>query len=158
MRRKKELKRVLGQDYDDFTVWKSMKWIGPFKIDSLLDNCLDEWHPWPPEANAVYLVSQKAWKTRPTGDCIPLYVGSNTGRSPRFRTRVGDLIADMFGFFAHSSGGQSLYNHCKQERINPKQLYIGWAGCSCMRCAENLLYDYLEPKLNKVRPSRCLDH
>ena len=158
MGRKNELKRLLGQDYEEFIAWKAAKWEGPFTIDSLLDNCLDDPHPSPPESNAVYLVSRKPWETRPGPDCIPLYVGSNTGKSPRFVARIGDLIADMFGFFHHSSGGQSLHSYCKKERLNPKRLYLGWVHCGCMRCAENYLYDDLKPELNLVRPQRCRDH
>ena len=140
-----------------------MKWIGPFRIDELLNRCFESSFPKPPEANGLYLISTKAWNGQPTKDCDPLYVGSNTGKSKRFRTRIGDLIADTFGFFgtetAHHSGGQTLYGYCQKENLNPKQLYIGWlAGCDCMRCVENDIYDELQPSLNKSRPTRCNEH
>ena len=140
-----------------------MKWIGPYTIDELLDSFLKPSHPRPSEDKGVYLVSENPWNGEPTCDCIPLYVGSNTGMSKRFRTRIGDLIADMFGFFGtetgHHSGGQTLYDYCKKNRLNPKKLYIGWVeNCSCVRCAENEVYAQLKPSLNKNRPTRCKEH
>src|SRR5207302_830702 len=51
-----------------------------------------------------------------------LYVGGNTGDSDRFITRVGDLIADMLGFWGeqtgHHSGGIRLWEYCHKNRIN----------------------------------------
>jgi len=113
-----------------------MKWTGPYTVDQLLDSFLAVSHPRPPEGKSVYLVSKDPWTNRPATDCSPLYAGSNTGRSMRFRTRVGALIADMFGFFGtetgHHSGGQTLHRYCKDKRVNPKELYIGWVkGCGC---------------------------
>ena len=140
---------------------RKMRWVGPLTIESLLDECLVK-PVWPPESGGVYLVSRGNWNVRPNEECFPLYVGSNTGKAPRFRTRVGDLVADMFGFFGstgHSSGGRSLHAYCCEEQVNPKRLYIGWAdNCSCLRCAENYIYDWLDPKLNKNRPPRCQNH
>jgi hypothetical protein len=140
-----------------------LKWVGPYTIDELLDSSFELSHPQPPESNGVYLVSKKAWKEQPTKDCIPLYVGSNTGISKRFRTRIGDLIADMFGFFGsetgHHSGGIALHRYCKSEQISPRKLYIGWAKeRNCVRCAENRIYDQLAPTLNRNRPTRCKEH
>ncbi len=140
-----------------------MEWIGPYSIDELLDSFLKPSFPIPPETNGVYLISKNTWNIQPTSDCIPLYVGSNTGKSKRFRTRIGDLIADMFAFFGddtgHHSGGQSLHNYCKRSHTNPKNLYIGWAEkCRCVRCVENKIYDQLKPRLNKNRPTRCKEH
>jgi len=142
---------------------RQMKWIGPYTIDELLDSCLAPSHPRPPESNGVYLISQNSWSGQPTQDCVPLYVGSNTGKSERFRTRIGDLIADMFGFFGdetgHHSGGQSLHRYCTENQLNPKKLYIGWVEkCACSRCTENKLYDQLHPLKNKSRPPRCKVH
>ena len=140
-----------------------MKWIGPYTIDELLGSFLKSSHPRPPESDGVYLVSMKTWNRYPTKECIPLYVGSNTGQSKRFRTRIGDLIADIFGFFGdetgHHSGGQTIHKYCKQKSLNPNELYVGWIeGCNCVRCAENKLYKELEPCLNKSRPTRCNKH
>jgi hypothetical protein len=141
-----------------------MKWKGPFKIAELLDNCLEDAFPKPPEENSVYVISKLKWDKEPCEDCIPLYVGSNTGRSKRFRTRVGDLIADMFGFFGtetgHHSGGITLHRWCGEQKLNPKELYIGWLEdySECIRCAENTLYSQLKPILNRNRPNRCTKH
>ena len=140
-----------------------MEWIGPFKIDELLNRCFDSSFPKPPEAKGVYLISKKAWNGQPTKNCHPLYVGSNTGKSKRLRTRIGDLIADMFGFFGtetgHHSGGQTLHGYCRKRNLNPKQLYIGWlGGCDCVRCLENDIYKQLGPSQNKRRPATCNEH
>lgn len=141
-----------------------MNWKGPVTISELLDRCLDSSFPKLPESNGVYLISRKTWDKQPTQDCIPLYVGSNTGKSNRFRTRVGDMIADMFGFFGmatgHHSGGQKLYKYCMEQQLNPKELHLGWVEeCSCVRCAENAAYDQFRPTLiNKNRPTRCTEH
>src|SRR3989304_1288595 len=137
-----------------------MKWIGPFRITRLLDNMMSSSRLSPPEANSVYVISKKSWVKEPDEKCLPLYVGSNTGKSKRFRTRIGDLIADMFGFFGeetgHHSGGISLHRWCRQENLNPKNLYIGWLqGCNCVRCSENSIYDLLKPIWNLKRPQRC---
>ncbi|HLB73534.1 MAG TPA: hypothetical protein VJJ98_05910 [Sedimentisphaerales bacterium] len=149
----------------DFTLGetKIMNWIGPFTIVEVLDKCLDDSFPRAPEGEGVYVISQKCWRGKPTKECIPLYVGSNTGKTKRFRTRIGDLIADVFGFFGeetgHHSGGISLHRWCRQENLNPKNLYIGWLqGCNCVRCSENSIYDLLKPIWNLKRPQRCRDH
>ena len=112
-----------------------MEWKEPFRISELIDNCLNDTFPKIPEENGVYLISKNSWEKEPQKNCTPLYVGSNTGQSKRFRTRVGDLIADMFGFFGtetgHHSGGQTLHYWCRKNRLNPTKLYIGWLeNCS----------------------------
>ncbi len=140
-----------------------MKWIGPFTIDKLLDGMLNKTIPKPPESQSVYLISLKPWVTEPTPASDPLYVGSNTGKSKRFRTRVGDLIADAFGFYSeetgHHSGGQSINAFCRKNNLNPKNLFIGWAEQSkCVRCEESNLFESLAPSLNKNRPSVCRIH
>ena len=140
-----------------------MRWKGPYTIGDLLDQSVGRDCPKPPLDNGVYVISRKPWKLEPAAPCNPLYVGSNTGRSKRFRTRIGDLIADMFGFYGggtgHHSGGQSLHEFCRREKLNPTQLYIGWAeDCECARCTENHLFDRFRPRLNRNRPSRCPRH
>lgn len=140
-----------------------MKWIGPFRIDRLLDGMLYDHFSKPPDSDSVYLISIKSWTNKPTPDCVPIYVGSNTSTSQRFRTRIGDILADMFGFFTdatgHHSGGQSIYKFCRERKINPKDLFIGWMEtCGCSRCAENEEYESLQPLLNKKRPARCGRH
>ncbi len=139
-----------------------MNWTGPFSIRDLLERSF-ELGPQIPEAESVYVVSRKRWQQAPTPSCDPLYVGSNTGRSARFRTRIGDLIADLLGFFGnttgHSSGGQSLHAFCRENDLHPHELFIGWlCECSCPRCTEYALVEQLHPRLNKVRPPRCKVH
>src|SRR2546423_422791 len=113
-------------------------WIGPFQLQQLLDCCLDDRHRKPPMEGSAYLVTEKRWRTSPNRASVPLYVGGNTGRSARFRTRLGDLLADAFGFFGggtgHHSGGQSLHEWCRKESVNPLKLYIAWIeGSECHR-------------------------
>lgn len=140
-----------------------MNWIGPYKIQEFLAGMADKSLPAPPAKDGVYLVSERQWTNEPTKDCVPLYVGGNTGRSPRFRTRMGDLIADMLGFFCdetgHHTGGQSLRKHCLKNELNPLNLWIGWAeGVACGRCAEIEVVDKLNPTLNKKTPPACKQH
>jgi hypothetical protein len=140
-----------------------VEWHGPYPIGELLDNCLQQGVDLPPDSQGVYVVSKRSWDGTPTLACDPLYVGSTTGNSARFRTRVGDLIADMFGFFttetAHHSGGQSLHKFCKESGIHPNQLYISWlSDCACVRCEEVRLYQQLRPKLNRKCPTQCNLH
>jgi len=164
MNKKKNLRELLGEDYEDFLAIRNVKWVGPYTVDELLDNCLDNAFPKNPECQSIYVVSKKSWDLRPFAeDCSPLYVGSTTGMVPRFRTRIGDLIADMFGFFqpqsGHHSGGMSLHGYCKQKNTNPKKLYIGWLeNCQCVRCAEYFFWDLLSPELNVKRPPKCEEH
>ncbi|MEK7314368.1 MAG: hypothetical protein AAB065_07815 [Deltaproteobacteria bacterium] len=145
---------------------KQMKWIGPFQISKLLDNMMGNLaRKIPPEDKSVYIVSLQHWEGKPTNKCSPLYVGSTTGKSKRFRTRIGDLIADMFGFFVgketgHHSGGQKLYNYCKEKFVKPQALYIGWLKTSqCQRCDEGKIYkEFNDILLNKNKPNRCDNH
>ncbi len=139
-----------------------MKWVGPFTIDELLDKCFTG-DSRPPIQKACYVVSKKKWQNQPDSNCMPLYVGSTTGNTKRFRTRIGDLIADIFGFFGgqtgHHSGGITLYNYCKQQQINPRTLYLGWVeNVKCERCLEKDLYKSLDPKCNRSKPPRCKIH
>src|SRR6202044_359687 len=107
---------------------RSRDWVGPFRVKALLKSCIDDALPSPPESGRAYFVSARSWRGVPSVSCGPLYVGGNTGRSTRFRTRVGDLLADSFGFFGggtgHSSGGQSIHNWCRQNGTNPLDLYL----------------------------------
>ena len=142
-----------------------MKWVGPIQIDALLDSGFDNDIPRPPLEPSVYIVSRSPWQGEPTPACGPLYAGGLVSPGHRFRTRIGDLVADMFGFFGdtgkkgHHSGGQSLYSYCREHQISPRTLYIGWAAHTpCHRCAEIALYELLSPELNKKRPPDCLVH
>jgi hypothetical protein len=142
----------------------SEKWVGPFQLRELMDYCINENFAKPPEAGSAYLITKDKWKTKPTAESIPLYIGGNTGKSVRFRTRVGDLVADACGFFSpggtgHHSGGQSIYDWCKRTRTRPLDLYIAWIeGTDCHRCLEVRLYEELKPQLNRNRPSQCKVH
>ena len=139
------------------------KWVGPFQMKQLLGDVVINALPRPPEKGSAYVVTRKQWKDFPTIQSVPLYVGGNRGASSRFRTRVGDLIADAFGFYGggtgHHSGGQHLHEWCREESVNPLHLYIGWVHkCSCHRCLEIDLYRVLSPSLNQMRPTRCPSH
>lgn len=150
-------------------------WAGPFRVGELLSRCLEDNQPWPPSTDGVYLVSQHPWTASPSTGCAPLYVGGNTGRSgrARFCTRVGDLLADMHGFWdggtGHHSGGQSIYKWCKKSRVRPGDLFIAWATRSpwCSRCAELDIISMFVGTwsarthvglLNKNRPPACAPH
>jgi hypothetical protein len=141
------------------------KWAGPFRLRDLLDQVHEGSVPRAPEKGSAYLVSGTNWKGVPTEQCDPLYVGGITGGSPRFRTRIGDLVADMFGFFGtgksngHHSGGKSLYKWCIQNQINPMDLYLGWVEqTKCHRCLEVALVCEMKPLLNRNTPPRCTLH
>ncbi len=137
-----------------------MSWVGPYRLRNLLEASITSGHPWPPRSNAIYVVTEKAWSRRPGKPAVVLYVGGNTGKSKRFCTRVGDLVADMLGFYGggtgHHSGGQTLWRHCKKTQTHPLDLFIGWQkGIRCGRCAEIRAWRLLEPSKNRVAPSRC---
>jgi hypothetical protein len=142
-----------------------MDWERPLKVDELLDSAFNPGLPRPPLEPSVYIVSRLPWQTEPTLASQPLYVGGLLNDWPRFRTRIGDLVADMFGFFGevgkkgHHSGGQSLHRYCIEKGLSPRDLYIGWAkNIECHRCAEIAVYDRLSPLLNKNRPAACEIH
>jgi hypothetical protein len=139
------------------------RWVGPFRLRDLLEHCMDETQPWPPESNGVYVVSERHWSGAPTKAAGILYAGSNTSQSPLFVIRVGSLIADMLGFFTnefgHHSGGQSLYGYCTTKGLHPLDLYLGWVeGIPCSRCAEVEVHRALEPSLCKKVPAKCNNH
>jgi hypothetical protein len=125
------------------------RWVGPFRIKQLL--------------NSHALMSK--WRSSPTAKSRPLYVGGITGRSQRFRTRVGDLLADAFGFYnernrvGHHWGGRHLHEWCIENRVNPLNLYVAWIKrTKCHRCLEIELHALLEPTLNVNKPSHCKNH
>ena len=138
-------------------------WIGPFEFGSLLRDRLDPEAPWPPISGSAYLVTQHFWDRQPTPKSVPLYVGGNTGHSQRFRTRIGDLLADSFGFFTpergHHSGGQSIWKWSNEHVVNPLALHLAWVQPgNCHRCLESSLVSQLKPLLNKHRPASCREH
>ncbi len=157
----------------------TVRWKGPYRIGKLLDGQADRLVP---ASKGVYVVTQRRWKDAPTIRARPLYVGGNTSRtSARFRTRIGDLLADLFGFYSsrteeaklgltrrgHHSGGKKLHLWCRKEERDPRDLYIGWATPKrpkawCGRCEEDAVFLHLGgsvhmggPLLNKADPSRC---
>jgi hypothetical protein len=139
------------------------RWVGPFQIRRLLESCLDPSAARPPETGSAYLVTKFGWQAEPTQECVPLYVGGTTGNSLRFRTRIGDLIADAFGFFTsatgHHSGGQHIREWTLTNQVSPLELYISWIeGTACPRCLEIRLHRELKPILNRNAPSRCIEH
>jgi hypothetical protein len=140
-------------------------WVGPFQIRKLLETAFNA--PTdkrkPPAQGSAYLVTRRGWRGDPKPASVPLYVGGITGRSHRFRTGIGDLLADAFGFYTestgHSSGGQSLHEWCCQNGVNALDLYIAWVReTRCHRCLEVRLHHILDPELNRVHPSRCARH
>ena len=150
-----------------------LKWTGPFQIGMLLSSCLDDHRHWPPADRGVYVITVDVWSVEPNQDCRPLYVGGNSGKEGRFCTRIGDLVADMFGFFGdttgHSSGGKTLHGWCRANNTNPSELYLGWAYRVpwCSRCAEIdavrlVVLNWSRRRevglLNKIRPPRCTEH
>jgi hypothetical protein len=135
----------------------SWTWVGSFRIREYLENPAQAW---PPEFNAVYVVSEDAW-TAGNGPNAAFYVGTSYTR--RFRARIGDLVADMLGlgssdFAAHHSGGFQIWKHWYAEcRRNPLDLFLGWwvqnEGGDCVVCAEIFLWESLgQPRLNGGRP------
>ena len=141
------------------------KWAGPFQIRRLLRDTHTRSFPRPPEVGSAYLVTRRGWRNSPAADSKPLYVGGITGRSLRFRTRVGDLLADMLGFFGtgrsngHHSGGKSLHRWCRRENVNPMDLHLAWVKrTNCHRCLEVNLVSELKPLLNRKAPARCKIH
>lgn len=145
------------------------KWVGPFQIRAILEASINAELPKPPATGSAYIVTRRAWQTDPDTESHVLYVGGNTGKPGRFRTRVGDLLADALGFFTkktsrhpgtgHHSGGMSLHQWCKDHSVNPLDLYIAWVeGSTCHRCLEIGLYRKLSPELCKKAPARCRQH
>lgn len=117
----------------------------------------------PPAAGSAYVVSRRSWRNAPTIRAEVLYVGGNTGRSERFRTRLGDLLADIFGFYTkttgHHSGGQSLHEWCRDSKVSPLDLWVAWVEkCACHRCLEVDLVAEMKPLLNRKRPAACRAH
>jgi len=126
---------------------------------------MDDFQPWPKEETGVYVVSRLPWEREPTTASDILYVGSNSQNPELFLRRVGDLIIDMLGFWGHQvnsghhAGGQTLWLHCYENKINPLDLFLGWQHrIPCARCAELESYLALSPRLAKKTPARCHEH
>lgn len=137
-----------------------MPWVGPFRIETLLSRCIDTSQEWPQEDKGVYVVTRVAWVDGPESTDGVLYVGGTLGTSPRFCTRVGDLVADLHGFYGsktgHHSGGQKLHEWCVKNRVRPGELFLGWRNyVHCARCAEAHEITRLAPLLNRNKAPRC---
>jgi hypothetical protein len=142
-----------------------VRWVGPFQMRNLLDELSHPKAIWPPQGCSAYLVTHHYWDGNPTHASAPLYVGGVTGKSDRFRIRIGDLLADMFGFYGskrgvgHHSGGRTLHEWAMQNQIKPLDLHLAWVeDVDCHRCLEVHLHDRLRPALNRATPSRCTIH
>jgi hypothetical protein len=152
-------------------------WVNPQKIRDLLEGCTLDPSLLPPREAGVYLVTEKAWDTSVNREDLwtalheasPLYVGS--GRNERLRTRVGELLTDVFGFYVrglrardnegietgtgHHPGGKLLNLWCWLQRKKPGDLLIAWAaaGDECVLCLEREIFWRLEDRLvNKNCP------
>jgi hypothetical protein len=146
-----------------------LEWRGPITIDHLIENSVSRRSNrlFPPESDAIYVVTERWWTRHPTTRSGPLYVGGNSHNSDRFRTRVGDLIADMLGLYGeetgHHSGGRKIHQWCMSHDVHPRDLWLGWATARpwCSRCAERFVtaeiveFDLL---LNERTPPDCSEH
>ena len=135
------------------------RWVRPVKIRDLLGEAHKPTAIWPPAASA-YLVTHREWRDVPDKASRPLYVGI----SGRMRQRLGDLMADMFGFHdvennvGKHPGGRLLHKWTKDNRVTAFDLHLAWAeNHDCHKCLEAYWHKRLEPELNKVTPS-CKDH
>jgi hypothetical protein len=141
------------------------EWHGPYKIRDLLEAAIDDKQDWPPDDGLVYLVTEQPWSQEaPDENSLPLYLGATTGEGGRFVTRIGDLIADLFGFYGtqtgHSSGGQAIYDYAYRAKFRPGDFYLSWLldPDGCRRCAESEWHERLSPRLNKISPPKCSVH
>jgi hypothetical protein len=138
-------------------------WVGPFRLRDYLEMAADPKQVRPPEYKGVYILSQRPWVGVPTKDDSILYVGGNTTEWGYFRRRVGDLVADVLGFFnkefGHNPGGQSAWRFCRRNHLKPLDLYLGWVeGVHCPMCAEKEVYEKLGSALGRRAPPRCKIH
>jgi hypothetical protein len=139
------------------------QWVGPFRLRTYLERCLDPKRELPQEAPGVYVVSRKAWKQQPSAASQVLYVGGNPNRHDYFRRRVWLLVMNMLGFggrFGYDhAGGRRIWEWCRHSGVHPLDLYLGWvAGIECVRCTEGCLYAQLGPALGRSAPARCPKH
>jgi hypothetical protein len=140
-----------------------LRWVGPFQVRTMLEQCMDDSQPWPKEQPGIYVVTLRAWQGQPIGESEPLYVGGNPQNPKHLLNRTGFLIKDMLGFFGEEtgshSGGQSLWFYCRENGIHPLDLYLAWAeNVTCSRCSEVLYYEKLTPSFNHNRPASCKVH
>lgn len=135
-------------------------------------------HDLPPPSAGVYVITRQPWTSAPDATSQPLYVGGNTSTEARFRTRVGDLLIDLAGYYSspdeartlgmqprgHHSGAQTIREWCHSNGVQPHALYVGWATRPdwCGRCAEVDLYRAWKPlgflECNRIPPTACKQH
>jgi hypothetical protein len=70
----KAIKQLPGENYEEFRMLTKTRWVGPFTIDYLLDNCLGNSLAEPPDSHSVYLISRKAWEKQPDEVSLPGHV------------------------------------------------------------------------------------
>jgi hypothetical protein len=154
-----------------------VRWRPPIQVRALLEACELDDGARPPVGPSVYLVTAEPWGPLGQGDvweeikkARPLYVGSNTKNELRFRTRLGDFIADLFGFYAlqredqlpragtgHHPGAREVRKWCRKNGVRPFELCISWyePNCDCCACGEYEAWDRLRPRCNGRSPTRC---
>jgi hypothetical protein len=141
-----------------------MGWEGPFRLRDLLDR------PGGADSNAflgkraprlggIYVFSSKLWKGRPKG---LLYIGSaHSTEHTTLRHRIGAEVIAALGF-SGGTGGVLLSKYCRENGINPLDLYVAWQILeSCPVPDELRLFDLQKAKLSpellyrRPPPSRC---
>lgn len=173
---------------------KKLKWSKPIKVKQLLESFNNE-QSLPEAKEGVYAVISdndvdlneifetfvKLIRLRPNidSDNVDLneifeenkidILGDDTiiyiGKSDSVKRRIGDLIADIFGFYGdkveekkkrgHHSGGQTIHqsitNKKKIDKIDissPFDLYLSWAYCENPEEMEELLLKITNPGAN----------
>ena len=140
-----------------------MPWHAPHQIGRLLCNTTNEGVEFPPNNGTVYVLTRtRRFAQQEHGLPNVLYVGGRRAEN-RFRIRIGDLIADMLGFFyehrpTRHCAGREVRDWCRSHGIDPSRLYLWWKTGGCPRCGEITAFDDLHPKLNNRRPPRCDQH
>lgn len=161
-----------------------MNWAEPCTIRDLLDRCARDDSARPPVGPSVYLITERFWEPSRYEDdwdriraAKPLYVGDNSKNPQRFRTRVGDFIADLFGFCVlrdkdldgqgdgtgHHPGARRVREWCHERpddpdlRGDPSLLWITWLeSCDCGHCAEwQSFWELNGSLLNRNTPPQC---
>ena len=143
-----------------------MPWVGPFQIKEFLKKSLDKKQPLPTGKKGIHLVTKKKWQGTPSKKCEPMYVGGVTGDSDRLLSRVGELVAAMFGLYSKNTkthtGGQLISTHFRrteEKEYHPLGLWIAWrTDITCNRCAEKKVYDEIRPWCNERSPPFCNKH
>jgi hypothetical protein len=140
-----------------------MSWVGPFKLRELLDRPggadpksflgMKE-----PRLGGIYVFSLKPWKKQPSD---LLYIGSgHSTEHTTLRHRIGQEIIAALGF-SGGTGGVLLRKYCRENEINPLELYVAWQIVeTCPVGEERKLFDLHKFKsspdlLNRRQPGLC---